>query len=282
MIVSVPASSANLGPGFDALGMALALPFELATDGDGDDETTTGPRWLSIDERHPATIAFRRLGGAGAVRIKSSIPPGRGMGYSGAARVAGLVAACAQRHGAELDLGAIREEILQHATELERHADNAAASLLGGVVATAGGRAVQVPLAFDPAVVVWIPDFTTSTDESRATIATQFPLDDVVFNIGRTALLVAALAAGDLGSLRVATQDRVHQDRRLAKAEPSRAALAAMIEAGAWCAWLSGSGPTIAALCALDQAPILVAACPDGGRTLVLRIDHTGAVVHRR
>ena len=281
MIVSAPASSANLGPGFDALGMALALSFELATDGDGLEETSSSPRWLAIDERHPATVAFRQLGGIGAVRIRSSIPPGRGMGYSGAARVVGLVAALAQAGGDGFELSAHLEQVLGAATELERHADNAAASLLGGVVATAGGRAVQVPLAINPAVVVWIPEFTTSTDESRASIATQVPLADAVFNIARTALLVAALAAGDVTSLREATKDRIHQDLRLARAQPSGSALDALLEAGAWCAWLSGSGPTVASLCPSDLAPTLVAACPTGGRTLVLRIDHTGTVVHR-
>ena len=280
MIVSVPASSANLGPGFDALAMALTLPFELATGDSGREQAASGPRWLDADERHPATVAFRRRGGTGALRVRSSIPPGRGLGYSGAARVAGLVAACAQRDGRDLDLREVSAEVLAAATELEGHADNAAASLFGGVVATAAGRAVQVPMAFDPAVVVWIPDFTTSTDESRASIGSQVALDDVVFNIGRTALLVAALAAGDVASLAVATQDRLHQDRRLAKALPSRDALAALLGSGAWGAWLSGSGPTVAALCALEHAPVLVNACPPGGRNLVLRIDHTGATVH--
>ena len=110
--------------------------------------------------------------------------------------------------------------MLALASELEGHADNVAASLFGGIVATADGRAVRVPLAFDPAIVVWIPSFTTSTDESRTKLGSDVRLDDAVFNIGRVALLVAALAAGDTDALRSATQDRLHQDRRLASVEP--------------------------------------------------------------
>ncbi len=165
------------------------------------------------------------------------------------------------------------------ATELEGHADNVAASLFGGIVATADGRAVRIPLAFDPAVVVWIPSFTTSTDESRTKLRTEVALSDAVFNIGRTALLVAALAAGDTGALRAATQDRLHQDRRLAAAAPSRTALQTALDAGAWCSWLSGSGPTVAAMCPYDDADEVAAQMPDDGHTKVLRIDHEGAVI---
>jgi homoserine kinase len=169
--------------------------------------------------------------------------------------------------------------MLALATELEGHADNVAASLFGGIVATADGHAVRIPLAFDPAVVVWIPSFTTSTDESRAKLGNDVPMSDAVFNLGRTALLVAALAAGDIDALRSATQDRLHQSRRLAAAEPSKVALQAALDAGAWCSWLSGSGPTVAAMCPLDDADELAAKMPPDGHTKVLRIDHEGAVI---
>ena len=169
--------------------------------------------------------------------------------------------------------------LLDLATQLEGHADNVAASLYGGVVATAGGHAVRLPMSFDPAMVMWVPTFTTSTDESRGRLPAQVPLDDVVFNIGRTALLVAALAAGEVGVLREATRDRLHQDIRLAAAEPSRAALEAALAAGAWAAWLSGSGPTVAVMCAVDEAEEIAAALPADGHTKLLRIDHAGAVV---
>lgn len=275
MIIRVPASSANLGPGFDALGMALSLYAEAGViDGD------LPPNAHRIDQFHPASVAFRRAGGEGELWVCSPIPVGRGLGFSGAVRVAGAVAAHAQIHGPDPDRLTSRfGELLALTTELEGHADNVAASLYGGIVATADGRAVQIPLAFDPAIVVWIPSFTTSTDESRAKIEALVPLADVVFNIGRTALLVAALAAGDIDALRSATQDRLHQERRLAVAEPSREALNAALTAGAWCAWLSGSGPTVAAMCPFDEADEIAGQMPEGGHTKVLRIDHGGAVI---
>jgi homoserine kinase len=202
------------------------------------------------------------------------------MGFSGTVRVGGLVAAHAQRHGADhAALQASMPELLRLATELEGHADNVAASLLGGIVATAGGRAVRIPLSFDPAMVMWVPTFVTSTDQSRTTLAAEVPMADAVFNVGRTALLVAALAAGDVAVLRAATEDRLHQPIRLSAAEPSRAALHAALAAGAWASWLSGSGPTVASMCAMDEAEQLAAALPADGHTKILRIDHAGAVI---
>lgn len=275
MIIRVPASSANLGPGFDTLGMALSLHAEA---GVIDGELPAGAQ--QIDQFHLAGVAFRRAGGEGELWVCSSIPVGRGLGFSGAVRVAGIVAAHAQRHGTDPDrMSAEMPAMLALASELEGHADNVAASLFGGIVATAGGRAVRIPLAFDPAIVVWIPSFTTSTDESRSKLGRDVALGDAVFNIGRTALLVAALAAGDIDALRSATQDRLHQDRRLAAVEPSKAALDAALDAGAWCSWLSGSGPTVAAMCPFDDALDLAAQMPGDGHTKVLRIDHGGAVI---
>jgi homoserine kinase len=272
-LVVVPASSANLGPGFDALGMALGLHLLAGTEA-----------WAEAPEPvgagHPALVAFRRLGGEGPLFVRSPIPMGRGLGFSGAARVAGLVAACHQRGGYHPVTDG--SEVLAVASELEGHADNVAASLLGGVVATAGGLAVRVPLAVDPAVVVWVPRTTTSTDESRTRIPSAVSLDAAVFNVGRTALLVAALAGGEVGALRTATADRLHQDARFGAAPASRAALDAVLAAGAWCGWLSGSGPAVAALCDAAGAEALEAALAgltDDGHTKVLRIDHEGAVV---
>jgi homoserine kinase len=256
--------------------MALTSYITVGLVGDG---VPDGAR--AVDDHHPASVAFRAGAGRGALWVEGHVPVGRGMGFSGAVRVGGLVAAHVQRDGP----GAVvtgRARVLAEATRLEGHADNVAASLLGGVVATAGGRAVRVPLALDPAVVVWVPSFTTSTDESRRRLPDQVPLADAAFNIGHTALLVAALAAGDVDALRVACQDRLHQDVRLAAASPSRAALDAALRAGAWCAWLSGSGPTVAALCARGTAPALAAALPSDGRARVLSIDPDGAAVMPR
>lgn len=270
--VRVPASSANLGPGFDTLGMALTMYAEV---GLGD-----CPAGASlVDRHHPTAVAFARLGGVGTPWVRSPIPMGRGLGYSGAVRVGGAVAAVVQRLGtAWRESTATVGEILAVAADLEGHADNAAASLLGGVVATAGGRAIRVPLGFDPAVVVWIPAVSTSTEHSRNQMPAVVSLDDAVHNIGHVAMLVAALVAGDTTALRDATSDRLHQERRFSDAPMSRRALAAGLEHGAWCGWLSGSGPTVAMLCESESAAGLAASLPDDGHTKVLRVDHAGAV----
>jgi homoserine kinase len=276
MIVRVPASSANLGPGFDALGMALSLHADVAVI-DGDDLPEAGH---IVEPTHPAAVAFARAGGEGRLWVRSPIPSGRGLGFSGAVRVGGIVAAQLQACDHDVErVWAHRPAMLRLAAELEGHADNVAASLYGGVIATSGQRVVSVPLRLDPAVVVWIPTFTTSTDQSRTALAGSIPFVDAVFNIGRTALLVAALASGDIDALRDATQDRLHQPLRFGNAEPSRVACATAVDAGAWCAWLSGSGPTVAAMCAVDDADALVAQMPEDGHCKVLRIDHAGVTV---
>lgn len=275
MTVRVPASSANLGPGFDALGMALSVHAEIGVVG----VDPQPDRCVLADEHHPATVAFRAAGGDGELWVASPIPIGRGLGYSGAMRVGGAVAAVAQR--SDDPVAEHADEILRITTTLEGHADNVAASLFGGVVAVAAGRAVRLPLALDPAVVVWVPSTTTRTDQSRSSLAGEVPFDDVVFTLGRVALLVAALAAGDVDALAVATEDRIHQDRRLAARPESREALDRGRAAGAWCGWLSGSGPTIALLCSLDMTDAVGSALPDTGAVKVLRIDHEGAVVER-
>lgn len=275
--VRVPGSSANLGAGFDVLGMALGVHAEVGCGAPPDGASIA-------DEHHPATVAFRRAGGDGPVWSRTSIPMGRGLGYSGAVRVGGAAAAIVQRHGADaLSDERHRRAVLDVAAELERHADNAAASLDGGIVAVAGELVTRIPLAFDPAVVVWIPDgTTTSTDRSRTTLAEDVTRDDAVFNLGRVATFVAACALGDVERLRTATEDRLHQPVRLAAVPTSAAAIDAGLAAGAWAAWLSGSGPTVAMLCESARAEELAAGLPTGGHTKVLRIDHEGAVVVAR
>jgi homoserine kinase len=191
-----------------------------------------------------------------------------------------VLAALAQKNdGADVD--ALADETLDRAAALEGHEDNVAASLYGGVVAVAGGTAVRVPLGLEPTIVVWVPTARTSTEESRGKLPASVSLADATFNVGRTALLVAALAAGDAAALSSATADRLHQDIRLAAAPESRRAMNAAVEAGAWCSWLSGSGPTIAALVAPDVAKAVAAALPSTGQARVLSLDHRGAVIER-
>ncbi len=262
--VRVPATSANLGPGFDALGLALTAYLDFTIGGDE-----------PSDEAHLAVRTFRRAGGTGPVTVRAEIPGGRGLGFSAAARVAGLFAAEIQRGHA---IVRARDGVLEEATALEGHADNAAAAVHGGLVVAAGGVVTRVPLAIELAIVVWIPERETSTKASRAQLGATVPFEDAVFNVGHAALMVGALAAGDVVALGVATQDRLHQNLRLARVPESRHALRTALDAGAWCAYLSGSGPSVAALCAPGPAADAVAAAlASTGRVKVLGVDHEGA-----
>ncbi|MCE2855192.1 MAG: homoserine kinase [Ilumatobacteraceae bacterium] len=270
-MIRVPATSANLGPGFDALGLAVTCYADVGLVGSADqpdDAEVCGAR-------HPAHIAFIRAGGAGDIWVRNSIPMGRGMGFSGAVRVGGILAAFSQR-SEEIDRHALMQAV-EIGTELEGHADNVAASAMGGIIATSGGVVVRVPSPLRPAVVMWVPSFTTSTNESRSTLPASVSFADAVFNVGRTAVLVAAFAAGDISALRTATEDRLHQDRRLENAPASRAALTAGLAANAWCGWLSGSGPTVALLCDAAEAEGLSQRLPAEGHVKVLELDTHGA-----
>jgi homoserine kinase len=268
--VRVPASSANLGAGFDVLGLALSLHLHLRVGAGVDDNLGAG--WTR-DEHHLAIRTFRAAGGDGPAAARAQFAGGRGLGFSGAARVAGVFAACVEQGATEADA---RDAAERRASELESHGDNATASARGGLVAVTDGIAVRVPIALEPAVVVWIPDAETSTKASRTLLPETVPFGDAVFNVGHAAAFVAAMASGDIAALQGATQDRLHQERRFDRTPASRAALRALVEGGAWCAWLSGSGPSVASLCAPDDADALARALPPGGRGVVCTIDTEG------
>lgn len=262
--IRVPASSANLGPGFDVLGMAVDryLEVDFADEGVG-------------SEDHLTMRVFRQFGGTGGLDIKSTIPPGRGLGFSGAARVAGLLAAAVQK-GTSLE--DCRRWLFLEATELEGHPDNVAPSVFGGVTVAVGDRVEQVQLGLQATVVLWIPDTLSGTRESRGKLPTMVSMEDAVFNMGRTALLIAALTSGDTEMLDMASEDRLHQEIRLESLPETAAAIDAAKNAGAWCSWLSGSGPTAAALCEPSQAQRVAAALPEGAEVSISHIDMRGAV----
>jgi homoserine kinase len=138
---------------------------------------------------------------------------------------------------------------------------------------------VRLPFALDPTILAWVPDTQTSTEKSRTALSATLSLSDAVVNIGHTALLMGALATGDISLLRIATQDRIHQDIRLAHAPTSKAALDAALSSTAWCAWLSGSGPTVAVMCAKSDAKHIASQLPQSGDVLELAIDQHGAVI---
>lgn len=273
MTVRVPATSANLGPGFDVMGLALTLYTEVGIV--GVDEMLDGAR--EAEDTHPAQVAFIRAGGIGRVWVRNAIPMGRGMGFSGAVRIGGAVAAEVQQQGASWSLAT--SNALAIGTELEGHADNVAPSLHGGVVITSENIVVQVPVALDLVFVMWVPDFTTSTNESRGKIGPNIALADAVFNISRTAMFVTALQTGNVSLLREATRDRIHQDIRLGASPACKAALDTGLAAGAWCGWLSGSGPTVALMCDPAEAERIAQSLPTDGHAKILTIDTAGATV---
>lgn len=247
--VRVPATSANLGPGFDSLGLALALTADVTIEL-GAPESKPLPILAPLIER-----ALRRAYEAAgrpqpervAVAWRGDLPVARGLGASAAARAAGLAGANALM-GEALSL----DELLALGAELEGHADNMAPALFGGlqvVVADGEGfRRLTVPLPAGLKVVLFVPDFKMPTRESRARLPQTVSREDAVRNVGRAALLVAALAQGRWELLDTATQDRLHQPARGQIFTALDDLFAAAKEGGAHAAYLSGSGSTVAAL----------------------------------
>lgn len=275
--VVVPGSSANLGPGFDVLAMAVGVHVRMGL----------GPDEGELSDRHPARVAFLAAGGRGDVWFESDIPSGRGLGFSGAAIVAGTIMGMIAREGVGvLDVDAFierhRDEILDRAATIEGHPDNVAASLHGGVIAVADRTVIDLPLGFAARLAVWVPSSSTSTAKSRATLGTTVDRVDAVFNLGRALLLAEGLRSGDRRLLRLGVDDRLHQDARLAVAPRSKAAMDAFEECGAVAVWLSGSGPSVAALTTVDESAavverVRVAMGDDDGRVMELAIDASGA-----
>jgi homoserine kinase len=236
--VRVPASSANLGPGYDALAAALDLQLELQVSETGEFAVHTDLA-LPLDRSNLCVRAFERLHPADAFefRIDSAIPLGGGLGSSAAAIVAGLVAA---DHLFELDA-----DVLALATELEGHPDNVAASLRGGIVICTDGRAdrLEVPVGLEALLVV--PEEPVSTVAARAALPDEVPLADAVFNAAHVALLTLGLARGDWDLISRGLADRLHQPRR-AHLYPRSLELAERArELGALGATISGAGPAV-------------------------------------
>ena len=256
--VKVPATSANMGPGFDCLALALdvwntltiqdADSLELYVQGFGEGELSTGPENL-------VARSFSRVFDLLAVPIPGAklicdnrIPLGRGLGSSSAAAVAGIVA------GNELAGRPLTHtQMLSLAIEIEGHPDNASAALLGGcqIVVSDGNELVtsSVRIPESLSAVLFVPDVPMPTRTARSILPSEIPMSDAVFNAGRTALLVNSLARGDLAQLAVATQDKLHQPARQEIFHPMKVIIQAALDAGAIGAFLSGAGSSILALC---------------------------------
>lgn len=253
-LVRVPASSANLGPGYDVLAAALALHLELEAEETGEFFVHTELAGVPADRSNLCVRAFELLHPADGVtfRIRSEIPLAAGLGSSAAAIVAGLAAA---DHMYELDA-----PLFDLAAELEGHPDNVAAALCGGFVICPG--AGEEPVRFDPAPglegVLAIPEHEVPTAEARAALPAELPVADVVHNTGHAALLVLGLAKDDFSLIGRGLRDRVHQPRRRSLYPRSMELVERAEELGAVGATISGAGPTVLFWCHWQQTGGLV------------------------
>jgi len=246
-LVRVPASSANLGPGYDAMAAAMALHLELEVEETGEFSLDPGGLDVSTGRDNLVVRAFESLHPADGIafRLRSQIPLARGLGSSAAAIVAGLYAA---DHLFELALS--KEEMLARATALEGHPDNVAAAIYGGFV-VCGADADGAPLAarFDPPEglegLVVIPPEEVSTRLAREAIPAQIPLADAVANVSSAALLVLGLRSADLDLVAGGLRDAIHQPRRRELYPRSMEIVDAAAELGALGATISGAGPTV-------------------------------------
>ena len=252
-LVRVPASSANLGPGYDVLAAALALPFELEVSETGVFEVDAGDGGLPTDRSNLFVRAFEALHPADGLRFeaRSEIPLARGLGSSAAAIVAGLLAA-----DHLFELGLSRDDVYARAVELEGHADNVAAALYGGFVlcpppAAGGERPPPVRLGSPEGIeaVVAIPGEEVSTVEARAAMPAEVPLADAVANVAAAAQLALGIERSDLTLIARGLEDRLHQPARRPLYERSMELVARARELGAIGATISGAGPTVLLWC---------------------------------
>ncbi|MBV9293073.1 MAG: homoserine kinase [Frankiales bacterium] len=289
--VRVPATSANLGPGFDALGLALALYDDVVariTDEPGlsIDVAGMGAATVARNARNLVVRAMRatfdRLGGRPRgleLVCANRIPHGRGLGSSAAAIVAGVMAARALVAGGNERIDDVAALAL--ASELEGHPDNVAACLRGGLTLAwqddSGARAVDLDVSADLAPVVFVPGSSSSTKATRRLLPDVVPHQDASHNAARSALLVDALRRRpDL--LVAATEDRLHQPYR-AEAMPRSAALLAELRGAGIPAVVSGAGPTVLALTTAADRDAALAYERRGWSALALDIDREGATL---
>ena len=289
--VRVPATSANLGAGFDCLGLALDLFASITvTFGDWEEPPTddVGEKMVLTAIRQTYLRLGKQPPHGMRARYQVSIPLGRGLGASAVARVAGVVAVN------EYERGVMGEgQMLDIASELEGHGDNACPALFGGMqvcVQAADGHYLRAACKYpqDAAMAILIPDHSMPTKEARKALPEQYSKADTIHNTGRAALFVAAMANGQMDLLAEATDDRIHQRQRSSLFPPLFDVFAAARAAGAHATWLSGAGSSVAAICpegaARDiAAAMLNAAQGEGyaGRSLVTKIAREGAAVSR-
>ncbi len=276
-LVRVPATTANLGPGFDTLGMALKLYDEISIEKDTSLKITITGEGEATIPRGPENIAYRaalsvfQKAGypetAFRIRMYNKIPVARGLGSSAAALVGGLI-------GANTILGNPlgQTELIELATAIEGHPDNVAPAILGALVVSVKDNQQVYCQRLEPppglTMAIAIPQFTLSTRVSRSVLPTNVLFEDAVFNISRVGMMLAAIQAGNLELMGKMMGDRLHQPYRLPLIPGMNEVFAAAKDAGALAVTLSGSGPTVIAFCKGSQ--------PEVGLAMEAAFDHHG------
>ncbi|HEY1776994.1 MAG TPA: homoserine kinase [Solirubrobacteraceae bacterium] len=275
--VRVPASSANLGPGFDCFAAALGLYLELEVSEAAGFELVTD---LSVrrDRSNLAVSSFERLLPASRYRfeLRSQIPLSGGLGSSAAAVVAGLLAASTLAGGGE-------HALLALASQLEGHPDNVAAALLGGIVVCADGHAERIDPPPGLAALLVVPERAVRTQQARAALPASVPLADAVHNTAHGALLMLGLSGGDLELVARGLSDRLHQSYRAHLYPRSAQLLEAAVSLGALGATISGAGPTVLVWARSERADAVASALREkvagSGRVLAVPFASGGAEV---
>src|ERR1700692_1916865 len=273
--VQIPASTTNLGPGFDCLGIALQLWNRITIDVEGSGRSV--PEMVS----QAAALFFSHIGITPfpfSFSIEGDVPQARGLGSSVTLRL-GILMALDGITKSDLS----KEEICALCAELEGHPDNAAAALFGGftIVTKSTSRAVRFDIDPGMKFVLFIPNFEVKTSDARKVVPASFSRQDVVENLGNASLIAAAFASGDYRLLRGAFVDRLHQPFREKLVPFLPTLLRAATEAGALGGFLSGSGSTVACMTLSDGedvASALRAAAPEeAAKILIVSADNQGA-----
>ena len=293
--VRVPATSANLGPGFDTLGLALSVYDELVVTALADDGLEIEVAGEGVDDvpRDASNLVVRSIAYAFEamgrrmpglrLEARNVIPHGRGMGSSGAAVVSGLLAAKGLLEG-DVEIG--DETLLALATELEGHPDNVAPALFGGLTIAwmdeTGPQHKKLLVHRGVSPLVFVPEFTMSTKLARSLQPLQVPREDAVFNVSRSALLIAALTQSP-ELLLAATEDKLHQNYR-AQAMPDTDRLVRVLREHGFAAVVSGAGPSVLVLAdgpgqRLEAAQIAQGATDTPWEALMLAVDFKGGTV---
>lgn len=272
--VRVPATTANLGPGFDCLGLALDIYNIVTIASSSSFQIDVAGEGAGLLPRDGQNLAYRAIQSLAEevgrevrplhLTLQNQIPLARGLGSSAAAIVGALLAA---HHFFQSPLSP--DDLLELACRMEGHPDNVTPALFGGCTVTVrdGQRLVHASLPLPPGLVavLFIPDSPLATQEARDVLPPHVERADAVFNVGRAALLATSLATGRLDLFRVATQDALHQPWRQSLFPPMEALFKAALDAGALCAFLSGAGPTVLAL-AVHDADLVAHAMREAAR----------------